>query len=73
MEESFEFRAYSFSELAQLYNPHVHPRTAVRTLQIWIDRYPGLRDRLTGAGMVQKTRILTPMQVAMIVKALGTP
>ncbi len=73
MEESFEIRAYGLSELAQLYNPHVHPRTAVRTLQQWIDRYPGLRDRLTGAGMVRKTRILTPMQVEMIVKALGTP
>ncbi len=73
MEESFEIRAYGLSELAQLYNPNVQARSAVRILQQWIDRYPGLRVRLTEAGMVYRTRILTPMQVEMIVKALGTP
>ncbi len=73
MEESFEIRAYGLSELAQLYNPTVQPRTAVRILQQWIDRYPGLRVRLTEAGMVYKTRILTPAQVRLIVEALGEP
>ncbi len=73
MEESFEIRTYGFRELAELYNPSVHPRTALRTLQLWIDRYPGLRPRLEATGVKSGTRILTPMQVEMIVKALGTP
>ncbi len=73
MEESFEIRTYGFRELAELYNPTVHPRTALRTLHIWIDRYPGLRSRLEETGVKSGTRILTPAQVRLIVEALGVP
>ncbi len=73
MEKSFEIRSYGVGELAALYNPNVHPSTAVRTLRQWIDRYPGLRARLVASGMRPRTRIITPAQVRMIVEALGEP
>ncbi len=73
MEETFEIRSYGLAEFASLYQPHVHPNTAVRTLQQWINRYPGLRMQLTEAGWRPGTKLITPTQVKLIVKALGPP
>ncbi len=73
MEEHFEIRSYGVAELAVLYQPQVQPNAAVRTLQRWIDRYPGLRQQLMDAGWHSKTKIITPAQVKLIVEALGAP
>ncbi len=73
MENMFQIRAYGTSELASLYNPHVHPNSAVRTLRQWIDHYPNLRSNLTAIGLQRKAHSFTPAQVAMIVDALGEP
>ncbi len=68
-----EIRSYGLAELAILYKPDVHPRTAVKVLQQWIDRFPGLRRRLKAAGWKPKLKIITPVQVRLIVEALGEP
>ncbi len=73
MEESFKIKSYGIGKLARLYCPDVHPHTALRKLNEWIDLYPGLRQQLLEAGMKPGSRIFTPAQVKLIVDALGEP
>ncbi len=73
MEKDFEIRTYGVSELAQLYNPNVHPNSAVRILRSWIDRHPTLRKQLTDLGLRPFIKTFTPMMVQIIVEAIGEP
>lgn len=66
-------RAMYKGELAMAYNPDMEPHYALRTLRRWIEHYPGLQERLFAAGMSQRQKILTPLQVGMIYDALGEP
>ena len=63
MEETFIIRAYGRTELAQCY----------RKLQSWIDYYPHLRERLNAANVNPRSRVYMPVQVRMIVEAIGEP
>ena len=72
-QQHFRTRAYGRTELAQLYSPSLAPGAAWRRLDQWIDRYPGLRERLAASGYLAGSRLWTPAQVAMIVEALGEP
>ena len=71
---SFQIRSYGLTELAQLYRPHLSPRSAVRTLRNWIRRNPELLQSLAATGFNPDTiRTLTPRQVTLIVSYLGEP
>ncbi|HOS84799.1 MAG TPA: DUF4248 domain-containing protein [Bacteroidales bacterium] len=39
MENHFVIRTYGFRELAQLYSPHVTPKTAAVKLRKWIGKW----------------------------------
>lgn len=70
--QEFQIRSYSINELAQLYRPHLAPRSAARTLRNWIRRNPELRAALAYTGFAPDTiRTLTPLQVTIIVSYLG--
>ena len=71
--ETFRLRAYGRTELAQAYNPHLAPSTAWHRLRSWIAQYPGLMQRLEKTGYSSRKRTWTPLQVRLIVEALGEP
>ena len=71
--ESFTVRAYTKSELAQLYAPYVCPRAACKKLQMWIERNDELCDALQRSGLAPHSKTFTPYQVRLIVDALGEP
>lgn len=72
--QEFQIRSYSLTELAQLYRPHLAPRSAARTLRNWIRRNPELQESLAATGFDPDTiRTLTPLQVSIITTYLGDP
>ncbi len=73
MTKGFVIRTYGRTELAQLYNPLICSRSALRKLDQWIDRYPGLRVALVALGLLPGARCYTPAMVQIIVNALGEP
>ncbi|MBR9915563.1 MAG: DUF4248 domain-containing protein [Algicola sp.] len=72
-DEDFKIRSYGFQELAQLYLPHIQPRSASIRLRAWIDRSPELSQKLENLGLLKGCRILTPEMVREIVKVVGKP
>ena len=72
--QEFQIRRYTLTELAQLYRPHLAPRSAARTLRNWIRRNPELQESLAATGFAPDTiRTLTPLQVSIITTYLGDP
>ena len=60
--KEFTIRAYGRMELAQLYSPELTDIAAYRKMKKWIERCPGLQHRS-----------YTPLEVRVIVDALGEP
>ena len=73
MTETFQIRTYGKGELAQLYAPHVTPAAACRKLMHWISLQPQLVEALKRYGLKENSRTFTPIQVRLIVEALGEP
>ena len=72
--QPFQLRSYSLTELAQLYRPHLSPRSAARTLRNWIRRNPELLASIAATSFNPDTvRTLTPLQVSIIISYLGEP
>ena len=70
MENFFIIRTYGFSELAQMYNPHIAKNSASFRLKCWIKNCPELAEKLN---LKPHTRILTPKQVRLIIKYFDVP
>lgn len=66
-------RISSKKELAMRYCPMVSYRTAIRTLNKWIETNPNLKSALTRNGYEATQRMLTPEQVKLIVSCFGQP
>ena len=71
--ETFKVRAYGYGELAQLYFPTISKKSATWQLRIWIVSSVSLCDKLKSAGYVKGKRILTPVQVELIISEFGAP
>lgn len=71
--KEFEIREYGRSELASIYSPNITTPSAWRKLKLWIEKSPHLLDNLKAFGYEENQRTFTPMQVRLIVNALGTP
>ena len=71
--EPFKVRAFGFGELAQLYFPNITKKSASWQLRLWINASKGLTEKLNEAGYVKGRRLLTPMQVGLIVGEFGEP
>jgi hypothetical protein len=72
-EKSFKIRSYGFGELAQLYLPDIHPKSASNQLRHWFQLNNNLSEALNMNGYRKGNRILTPNQVKVIVEFLGEP
>ncbi|WP_321333928.1 DUF4248 domain-containing protein [uncultured Bacteroides sp.] len=72
-ERTFRIQSYGKSELAALYMPYVARKSAAETLRKWIAKIPGLTEALEQAGLLPTDRRYTPLQVKLIVDALGEP
>jgi hypothetical protein len=71
--ESFKVRAYGFCELAQLYFPNITKKSASWQLRIWIVTSESLSEKLKAVGYVKGRKLLTPLQVGLIVDEFGQP
>lgn len=64
-------RTYSKSELATYYMPHLAPESARKNLRIWIKSNKEMEKELVNLGYKPNNVLLTPAQVAVIVKYIG--
>ena len=71
--ETFPYRMYRKTELALLYCPHLSSSAARRKLMQWIALQPQLVEDLHRMGMADNSRCFTPIQVRLIVEAIGEP
>ena len=60
-------------QLAMMYCPTVSYRTAIRTLNRWIDSNANLKSALARNGYIATQRSLTPEQVRLIPSCFGQP
>lgn len=73
-ELTFRIRPYSKRELAMLYFPCTkNGETAVKNLHNLMHRNPDLMKELAEARYQPRCRIVTPLQVRIIVRYLGEP
>jgi hypothetical protein len=73
MEEPFKIRAFGFGELAQLYFPSITKKSASAQLRRWIVTSSTLLPLLINFGYKPGNRLLTPLQVKVIVDEIGEP
>jgi hypothetical protein len=71
--EEFKPREMTKRELAQMYLPGLSHKAAVRQLINWIKRNPELQRELSVTNYRKNCRLLTPIQVELIVMYLGVP
>ncbi len=71
--KEFRIRVYGKTELALLYCPNLSGSAARRKLKQWIYLQPQLVADLIDMGYSENTRNFTPIQVRLIVGALGNP
>lgn len=64
-------QAYSKSQLATLYLPHIQPASARRTLRSWIAKNTALQNELCPHGIFRQSHLLTPAQVRLHLPFLG--
>ena len=72
-EETFKVRAYGFGELAQLYFPNITKKSASAQLRRWITTNTAIIAKLQVLGYKQGNRLLTPLQVEILVDEFGEP
>lgn len=71
--EDFKIRTYGWQELAILYAPDLTPESAGKRLSSWIRFNPKLTHELQESGLKKGQRVLTPLQVRIIIQYLGEP
>jgi hypothetical protein len=73
MQSTFKLRSYGYSELAQLYFPHITKKSASVQLRRWLILNKKLNASLEETGFVPGQKLLTPRQVALVLEFLGEP
>ena len=71
--ENFKIRTYGWQELAIPYAPDLTPESAGKRLSSWIRFNPKLTHELQESGWKKGQRVLTPLQVRIIIQYLGEP
>ena len=69
----FKIRTYGWQELAILYAPDLTPESAVKRLGLWVRHNQKLCNELIDTGWKRGNRVLTPLQVQVILHYLGEP
>ncbi len=73
METGFKSRAFGFGELAQLYFPNITKKSASAQLRRWIIMSKTVMPMLINLGYKPGNRLLTPVQVKVIINEFGEP
>jgi hypothetical protein len=73
MEKEFIIRSYGYCELALLYFPNSNKRSASTQLGRWVRQNENLKIKLFELGYKPRKKILTPIQVKVIVELFGQP
>ncbi len=73
MQSTFKLRSYGYSELAQLYFPHITKKSASVQLRRWLILNKKLNASLGETGFFPGQKLLTPKQVGLILEFLGKP
>lgn len=73
MDENFKIKSYGFGELAQLYFPNIAKKSASIQFGRWIRVDKKLASELFEAGYKPRQKILTPLQVEIVIKIIGEP
>ena len=72
--DNFEIRTYGKSELAMLYFPNAETKKgALNNLNFYINKKKGLRRKLLKLGSPPKAHNYLPIEVEIIINALGEP
>jgi hypothetical protein len=71
--EPFKVRAYGYGELVQIYFPNITKKSASCQLCLWINTSKVLTEKPSETVYVKERRLLTPMQVGLIVGEFGEP
>lgn len=69
----FHIRSYGWQELAILYAPDLTKESAGKRLSKWIGENRQLQEALIQTGWQKGKRLLTPLQVKVIVEFIGEP
>ena len=73
MEKEFIIRSYSYCELAMLYFPNSTKKNASAQLGKWIRENEKLKSQWLELGFKPRKKLLTPIQVKMIIDVFGEP
>jgi len=73
MEKEFIIRSYGYCELALLYFPNSNKKSASTQLGRWMRQNEKLKMQLIELGYKPRKKILTPVQVKLIVELFGEP
>ena len=73
MNEKFKIKTYGYCELAQLYFPLIAKQSATVQFRRWIKVNGKLQQELTTCGFNKFQKLLTPKQVAIIIRFIGKP
>jgi hypothetical protein len=73
MEKEFIIRSYGYGELAQLYFPDISKKSASNQFRKWIRLNKSLQNELGVTGFCPGQKILTPKQVEVLIRAIGSP
>ena len=73
MQSTFKLRSYGYSELAQLYFPHITKKSASVQLRRWLILNKKLNASLEETGFVSGQKLLTPKQVGLVLAFLVEP
>jgi hypothetical protein len=73
MEKEFVIGSYSYCELAMLYFPNSTKKSASAQLGRWIRENDKLKCQWIEMGFKPRKKILTPIQVKLIVEVFGEP
>ncbi|MCD7977423.1 MAG: DUF4248 domain-containing protein [Tannerellaceae bacterium] len=71
--EEFIIQSYSWKEIACMYHPGVKPDTATKRLRKWLDIHPTLIQELEKVGWKKGMKVLSPLQIEVLVYHLGGP
>ena len=73
MDGQFKIRSYGYGELALLYFPNSTKKSASSQLGRWVRQNEKLKMQLIELGYKPRKKILTPVQVKLIVELIGEP
>ena len=71
MDEQFKSRSYGYGELALLYFPKSTKKSASTQLGRWVRQNKTLKEQLIKSGFKPGKRILTPIQVKIIIQLMS--